>query len=389
MDLINMERNDDSPKLLNEKIKRFLEIRNHNFKINNEFSNKKNKLPSISKKLTKSVETIKHRNSFDRRVSSFIDLEETKKPQNNILRSSLQMQMPNKNILNSLENENKININQKKNNQKIDNFDLNTFEDNSIIHSLSIVNKNRRYYMDGNETNSKEKEKCLENLRKNQKTTSVSSNNVQYVDVKETIEEIEDNKNNINSQLSSIKGELNDNKRYEKNELLTDNNIKNRGKTNIHINDVTNNFFINNSNRNINTISNQSNINRKVKLRKLTKNQTEQNLKTKLLPNIFKNERNNTIAYKDLVVSFFGEKEQIRRISEKKFSGKIKKKHKISKEKNENIIQNYAGYDISTLVIENDQNKYKKQKQIKNNLSMEKIPFSFKKTTKMQYKKNK
>ena len=389
IDLINMERNDDSPKLLNEKIKRFLEIRNHNFKINNEFSNKKNKLPSISKKLTKSVETIKHRNSFDRRVSSFIDLEETKKPQNNILRSSLQMQMPNKNILNSLENENKININQKKNNQKIDNFDLNTFEDNSIIHSLSIVNKNRRYYMDGNETNSKEKEKCLENLRKNQKTTSVSSNNVQYVDVKETIEEIEDNKNNINSQLSSIKGELNDNKRYEKNELLTDNNIKNRGKTNIHINDVTNNFFINNSNRNINTISNQSNINRKVKLRKLTKNQTEQNLKTKLLPNIFKNERNNTIAYKDLVVSFFGEKEQIRRISEKKFSGKIKKKHKISKEKNENIIQNYAGYDISTLVIENDQNKYKKQKQIKNNLSMEKIPFSFKKTTKMQYKKNK
>ena len=389
MDLINMERNDDSPKLLNEKIKRFLEIRNHNFKINNEFSNKKNKLPSINKKLTKSVETIKHRNSFDRRVSSFIDLEETKKPQNNILRSSLQMQMPNKNILNSLENENKININQKKNNQKIDNFDLNTFEDNSIIHSLSIVNKNRRYYMDGNESNSKEKEKCLENLRKNQKTTSVSSNNVQYVDVKETIEEIEDNKNNINSQLSSIKGELNDNKRYEKNELLTDNNIKNRGKTNIHINDVTNNFFINNSNRNINTISNQSNINRKVKLRKLTKNQTEQNLKTKLLPNIFKNERNNTIAYKDLVVSFFGEKEQIRRISEKKFSGKIKKKHKISKEKNENIIQNYAGYDISTLVIENDQNKYKKQKQIKNNLSMEKIPFSFKKTTKMQYKKNK
>ena len=418
MDLFKTKIQEENAKLIKENIKIYFEKRNKNLKINNEFlSISGDKMYSSDKKLPKFIEDKNYRKSFDCRTHNFLDLEETKKTANNILKNSLQI--PKKSSLKKVKIENQINTIPQNNNQKSNNQKINIFDDKMLTHSLSIVNNNRNYFMDVNEINSKVKVKHLEfdnisiinnlinkelntsynsgkkrkninNMKKNKKALSSSPNNIKYENVKETIKEVEDYKSNsnINSQLSSIKGELNDNKKYNKDELISENNAKTRGKTNIHINDVTNNFFINNTESNINTINNQFNNNRKVKLRKLVKNPTEQNLQNKLLPNIFKNE-NNTVAYKDLVVSFFGEKGQIKGLSDKKVSANINKKHNNSIEKHENIIQSYINYNSSSPELRNDQSKSKKHKQNKTNLSMEKIPFSFKKTMKIEYKKNK
>ena len=414
IDLFKVQINEENAKSIDEKIKSYFENRNQNLKINNEFLTIKGvKKPLSSEKIKKTVKIINHRNSFELRTPNFLDLEETKKPEknNNILKNSFQI--PEKHLLKKEKCEKKtINITPEKSIQKIDNRNFSMFEDKLLTHTLSIVNKNRQYYLDVNETNLKDKYdnisiisnlynkefnnsynsskiyKSNNNTRKNQQTLSSSPNNEKYEDIKESKKEIEGNKNNLNNHLSSIKRRLHDNKRYTKNELVTESNVKGRGKTNIHINDITNNFFINNTDSNINTISSQFNNNRKLKLRNLEKNPTEQNLKNKLLPHIFEN-KNNSIAYKDLVVSFYGEKDQIKGISEKKLSASIKKKHNSGTEKLENIIQNNTSYNSSSPFLRNDQNKTKKRKKNKSHFSMEKIPFAFKKTMKMQYKKNK
>ena len=346
----------------------------------------------------KNNEMLKYHQSFE------YNQNEPQKNSEDILKKN--NQIPKKLILKK--GSNKINlVPEKLNKNTNDDNNSNKEKRKSITHSSMVVaNKNHRFFMELDDV-CKTKTKILNLEGYEEKTHTIgpfniknfrrnsSQKNSRFVTRTTSKENIKENFQSTKTKLSKSKlGECSNSGifpvKYSSCEMQSNENDfgskdnKKQHQSDIHLKSISTDFYINtNDINNINTINNQLNLDSK------TKKLSEDNLGSKFLPSLYKNDHN-TNDYKDMTL-YFDENNQSKMISENKLTLGIKSKNNNSekKEGNINIFQNIINCNSSTCIpeIKNNPNKYKKTKQGKTNISLEKIPCIFKKTTKMQYKK--